>query len=176
MSNTWAVGAASPPGAVGAPLEGSRRGSTGLRGRTNIPAAMTDHLKDLLARVAGERQAAAERAPGLALPPSRAPGERRSQAGMAALEREIAGENAHSLGKAGTFLAEAIAQANATRAKVEATAPGPERSALIEQFERERAHAEYRFRNLLIQREALGWRNHSELRRDYVIPGALSRE
>ncbi|HTV23441.1 MAG TPA: hypothetical protein VMG12_32350 [Polyangiaceae bacterium] len=136
---------------------------------------MSDHLKELLARVAAEREAS-QPAPGLATPHSGTPGERRMQAGMAALEREIAGEIAHSLGKAGRLLGEAIAQANATRAQIETLVFGAERTALIGRFEQERAHAEHRFRNLLIQREALGWRNHSELRRDYVIPPPLSRE
>lgn len=120
---------------------------------------MSDHIKDLLARVAAERTAAPQ------------PAERRSQAGLAAVEREIAGEIAHSLGKAGRLLVEAIATASATRARLQAGEfIAGERAVLIERFERERTHAERRLRDLIIQREALGWRDHGDLRRQYVIP------
>lgn len=126
---------------------------------------MTDHLKDLLARVAAERTAAPR------------PTQSRAEAGLAAVEREIAGEIAHSLGKAGRLLAEAIAAASATRARVQAgQLSGAERAVLVEQFEQERALAERRLRDVIIQREALGWRNHADVRRDYVIPPALPRD
>lgn len=126
---------------------------------------MTDHLKDLLARVAAQRTSAPRPAPA------------RAEAGLAAVEREIAGEIAHSLGKAGRLLAEAIAAASATRARV-SSAPldAGERAVLVERFEQERALAERRLRDLMIQREALGWRNHADVKRDYVIPPALPRD
>lgn len=126
---------------------------------------MADHIKELLARVAAERHAAPR------------PAEGRAQAGLAAIEREIAGEIAHSLGKAGRLLAEAIAAANTTRARLRAEPlEAGERAVLVERFEQERLHAERRLRNLLIQREALGWRNHSEVHREYVIPPALTSD
>jgi hypothetical protein len=125
---------------------------------------MTDHLKDLLARVAAERTAAPR------------PTQSRAEAGLAAVEREIAGEIAHSLGKAGRLLAEAIAAASATRARVQAgQLSAAERAVLVEQFEQERALAERRLRDVIIQREALGWRNHADVKRDYVIPPPLPR-
>jgi DNA segregation ATPase FtsK/SpoIIIE-like protein len=136
-------------------------------GAARIAVAMTDHIKDLLARVAAERSAR-ER------PEPRA---RRAQSDLASVEREIAGEIAHSLGKAGRLLAEAIAQASATRAQLEAKLLAPsERAALVERFHQQRTLAERRLRDLLIQREALGWRNHSDVKRDYVIPPALPDE
>jgi hypothetical protein len=123
---------------------------------------MTDHLKDLLARVAAERTRAPQ------------PVRSRAEAGLAAVEREIAGEIAHSLGKAGRLLAEAIAAASATRAQLQAAPLGAdERAVLIERFEQQRTFAERRLRDLIIQREALGWRNHADVKRDYVIPPAL---
>jgi hypothetical protein len=126
---------------------------------------MSDHLKELLARVASERNAAPQ------------PVERRAAAGLASVEREIAGEIAHSLGKAGRLLAEAIAAASATRARLQSEPLGPgERAELRERFDRERTLAERRLRDLLIQREALGWRNHSDVKRDYVIPSPLPNE
>jgi len=123
---------------------------------------MTDHIKDLLARVAAERQAAPR------------PVQSRAEAGLAAVEREIAGEIAHSLGKAGRLLAEAIAAASATRARVlSGQLSAGERAVLVERFAEERTLAERRLRDVLIQREALGWRNHADVKRDYVIPPAL---
>jgi hypothetical protein len=128
---------------------------------------MTDHIKDLLARVAAERSARE--------PPVADAGLARSN--LASVEREIAGEIAHSLGKAGRLLSEAIEQASAIRAQLEAEfLPTSERAALVECFHQQRALAERRLRDLIIQREALGWRNHSDVKRDYVIPPALSGE
>lgn len=126
---------------------------------------MSDHIKDLLARVAAERNAAPE------------PVERRGQGGLAAVEREIAAEIAHSLGKAGRLLAEAIAAASALHTRLQAAPSGAgERSVLVERFEEQRTLAERRLRDLLIQREALGWRNHADVKREYVIPPALPKE
>jgi hypothetical protein len=123
---------------------------------------MADHIKDLLARVAAERTSAPRPVPS------------RAEAGLASVEREIAGEIAHSLGKAGRLLAEAIAAASATRARVLSGQLGDgERALLVERFEQQRSLAERRLRDLLIQREALGWRNHSDVKREYVIPPAL---
>jgi hypothetical protein len=128
---------------------------------------MTDHIKELLERVAAERRARERPVPGA----------RRAQSDLASVEREIAGEIAHSLGKAGRLLAEAIEQASAARAQLEAELlPASTRAALVERFHEQRALAERRLRNLLIQREALGWRNHSDLKRDYIIPPALPDE
>ena len=134
---------------------------------------MTDHIKDLLGRVAAERTSGSPSAA-----QSRTSAEGRGSSALAATEREIAGEIAHSLGKAGRLLAEAIAQASATRAQLEGAPPaaGAERADLVGRFEREREYAQRRLRDLLIQREALGWRNHSELKRDYVIPPPWPRE
>jgi hypothetical protein len=126
---------------------------------------MSDHIKDLLARVAAERTSAPR------------PAQSRAEAGIAAVEREIAGEIAHSLGKAGRLLAVAIAAASATRARVlSEELDAGERAVLVERFEQERAVAERRLRDLIIQREALGWRNHADVKRDYVIPPALPRD
>jgi hypothetical protein len=124
---------------------------------------MSDHIKDLLARVAAERTGAPR------------PAQSRAEAGIAAVEREIAGEIAHSLGKAGRLLAVAIAAASATRARVlSEELDAGERAVLVERFEQELA--ERRLRDLIIQREALGWRNHADVKRDYVIPPALPRD
>lgn len=126
---------------------------------------MSDHLKDLLARVAAERLA------------ERQPVEPTARPGLAAVEREIAGEIAYSLGKAGRLLAEAIAAAGATREQLLAGVFGAgERAVLRERFEEQRAHAERRLRDLLIQREALGFRNHADVKREYALPPPLPSE
>lgn len=126
---------------------------------------MSDHLKELLARVAAERLAAPQ------------PVERTVRSGLAAVEHEIAGEIAHSLGKAGRLLAEAIAAAGATRAELQSGAfDAGERAVLLERFDQQRAHAERRLRDLLIQREALGFRNHADAKREYAIPPPLPSE
>jgi hypothetical protein len=132
---------------------------------------MTDHIKDLLARVAAEPSTAPQRSREIV------PGAGRAQSALSSVEREIAGEIARSLGKAGRLIAEAIEQASATRAELEAEPlPPSERAALVDRFHQQRALAERRLRDLLIQREALGWRNHSDVKREYVIPPALPGE
>jgi hypothetical protein len=90
---------------------------------------------------------------------------------IAALERDIASEIAHSLGRAGSKLEAAIQQAAASRAALAASVPGSaERRALRDRFDVDRTAAERRLRDLLIQREAIGLRNHADVHRRFVIP------
>jgi hypothetical protein len=96
---------------------------------------------------------------------------------LASLEREIASEIASSLGRAGSKLEAALERANATRAELEASTPGTaERRTLIERFDVERTQAERRLRDLLIQREAIGLRRHTDVHQRYVIPALWSGE
>jgi hypothetical protein len=96
------------------------------------------------------------------------------RSGVGSVEQEIAREVAYSLGKAGRLLEQAIEQAQRARAELERAALGTaERGLLVDRFNAARAHAERRLRDLLIQREALGWRSHSEVKQAYVIPPAL---
>jgi hypothetical protein len=75
------------------------------------------------------------------------------------------------LGRAGSKLEAAIALTLSTRAALEAAAPGSaEQRSLLERFEAERAQAERRLRDLLIQREAIGLRRHTDVHERYVIP------
>ena len=110
-----------------------------------------------------EERAARER-----LPPAR---------GLRSVEREIAAEIASSLGRAGSKLEAALESLRVTSVALAASASGSaERLALLERYEGERAHAERRLRDLLIQREAIGLRNHADVHRLYVIPPRLPSE
>jgi hypothetical protein len=90
---------------------------------------------------------------------------------LAALEREIASEIAYSLGRAARKLEAALAQLEATLAEVAAAPVGAiVRRELRVRFDEERSNAERRLRDLIIQREAIGFRRHAELYQSYVIP------
>lgn len=126
---------------------------------------MTDRIRELLQRVAGEGVPSTEH--------ERELRERLPLAGrgLRSVEREIAGEIASSLGRAGSKLEQALSQAVATLAALEALpAPSAERRMLIERYADERSQAERRLRDLLIQREAIGLRNHADVFSRYVIP------
>lgn len=97
--------------------------------------------------------------------------------GVAALEREIASEIAYSLGKAAKKVEASIARARATRSALDAgPLDAPQKEALSRRFEEERALAERHLRDLMIQREALGFRRHAELHRMYPLPPRLLNE
>jgi len=96
---------------------------------------------------------------------------------VASLEREVAGEIAYSLGRAGAKLEAAIEQVAATQRALLAAAPGSaERRALRERLSQERSAAERRLRDLLIQREALGLRRHTDVHQRYVMPAPVDDE
>jgi len=90
---------------------------------------------------------------------------------LAALEREIASEIAYSLGKTARKLEAALAQLGATLDELTAFPLGAmARGELRVRFDEERLLAERRLRDLIIQREAIGFRRHTELYQLYVIP------
>jgi len=127
---------------------------------------MTERVRNLVHRVAAAK--------GSTEPNDQALLERIPRLGIAAVEREIVGEIARSLGKAGDLLAAAIERCRETRAQLEsATLSASERRVLVERYAEQRAHAEQRLRYLLIQREALGWRRHTDVHQQYVIPPRL---
>jgi hypothetical protein len=129
---------------------------------------MTDRIRELLGRVSA--------APGSSDPTTAALRDRLPcQGGMAALEREIVKEIAYSLGRAANKLEAALQQAAHTRSALESAALDPaERQLLRARFGEERAHAERRLRDLMIQREALGFLHHTDLLRLYPLPPRLS--
>jgi hypothetical protein len=127
---------------------------------------MTERIRELLQRVAVAEGSIDPRAQPLR--------EKLPAGTIASLEREVAGEIAYSLGRAGDKLDAAIALAAGTRAAWLAAAPGsPERRALGLRLEEERTAAERRLRDLLIQREAIGLRRHTDVHQRYVIPSGV---
>jgi len=90
---------------------------------------------------------------------------------IAGLEREIAAEIAYSLGRAASKLEASISQALGTLRELDAPELSvDERLALRRRFVAERTFAEQRLRDLLIQREAIGFRRHEDVYQRYVIP------
>jgi hypothetical protein len=125
---------------------------------------MSERIRSLLGRVAASEGSSSEIDRDLR--------ERLPNTGsISSLEREIASEIASSLGRAGSKLEAAIERALTARAALESGGPSPaEHRLLLERYEAERAEAERRFRDLVIQREAIGLRRHTDVRERYVIP------
>jgi hypothetical protein len=125
---------------------------------------MTERIRELLERVGAEGTHTTEHERTLreSLPAER---------GLRSVEREIAAEIASSLGRAGSKLEAALESLRGSAvALAGATSGTAERRALLERYDADRAHAERRLRDLLIQREAIGLRNHADVHRRYVIP------
>jgi hypothetical protein len=131
---------------------------------------MSERIRDLVARVSAAHGSAE---------PADAPLRERVPARntLAAIEQEIASEIAHSLGRAGKKLEAALRQAEGTLRALQAALPNTaERRQLRARFQEERALAQRRLRDLMIQREALGFRRHHELLQCYPIPAGLPDE
>jgi hypothetical protein len=94
------------------------------------------------------------------------------------LEVEIAQEMAGALGRTEDRLNLALAELELCQARhqraVRAEAPASEQAALVAQFNAQRRVAQERLRELLIQREAMGFRRNQILNELYPIPAALS--
>jgi hypothetical protein len=94
------------------------------------------------------------------------------------LETEIAKEMASALGRTEDRLNLALAELELHQARydraVRARASEPERAALAAAFNAQRAVAQARFRDLLIQREAVGFRRNQILNELYPIPDKLA--
>lgn len=96
--------------------------------------------------------------------------------GLASLQREIAEEIAYSLGRAGAKIERSIAllEALLTRATALDASGAPlsdaERDEMHRAFAQERLLAERHLRDLLLQREALGFRRHEDVLERWVIP------
>jgi len=129
---------------------------------------MTERIRSLLQRVAKADGGADDKDAELR--------RRLPATSVASLEREIASEIAYSLGRAAEKLEAALSQALGTLAELEAALPSSDgRSALIQRYNDERSVAERRLRDLLIQREALGFRRHAELHQRYPMPPRWTR-
>jgi len=131
---------------------------------------MTERIRSLLQRVSGAK--------GSTDPTLDEHRERLPRAGdLQALEREIASEIAYSLGRAASKLEGAIDVARATLRELDAACLTREqRRHLVARFNEERRLAERRLRDLMIQREALGFHRHAELHQFYPIPPRLASD
>ncbi|MET0343299.1 MAG: hypothetical protein ABW252_19980 [Polyangiales bacterium] len=98
---------------------------------------------------------------------------------LESLELEIAQEMAGALGRTEDRLNLALAELQLCEARharaVRDRAPDADRVALAEAHDAQRKVAQQRLRELLIQREAMGFRRNQILNELYPIPGRLPR-
>ena len=91
----------------------------------------------------------------------------------ARIEREIAGEKAGALGRAGERLETALLEAHEIAARL-AAAPAAELALLGVAYERARVRAQTARMALVIQREAVGLRQHRVVDQAFPEPPPLS--
>jgi hypothetical protein len=95
--------------------------------------------------------------------------------GLRRVEREIAGEKAATLGRAGERLEQALAAARRAAARLLAAADDAQRDQLAEEYAAARARAQEARMVLLIQREALGLRRHTTVDQQFPEPPTVDR-
>ena len=95
--------------------------------------------------------------------------------GLRRLDKEIAGEKAATLGRAGERLEQAIQEAHAVAARLLAAKDEAERARLAHEYTAARARAIESRVVLMIQREALGLRRHTTVDQQFPEPPALER-
>ena len=95
--------------------------------------------------------------------------------GLRRVEREIAGEKAATLGRAGERLEQALGAAHRAATRLLAAADDAERERLAEEYVSARAQAQQARMVLLIQREALGLRRHTTVDQQFPEPPTLGR-
>ena len=90
--------------------------------------------------------------------------------GQERIDREILGEKAAALGRAGERLEQALAELNGVAAALEAASEPEARQRLAADYEAACARATQARLSLLIQREAVGLRNHRMVDHQYPEP------
>jgi hypothetical protein len=90
--------------------------------------------------------------------------------GFERLEQEIAREKAATLGRAGERLEAALAWVRDVGLALDAESDPGRRTALLRDYEAARRQAASARQTLLIQREAIGLRNHREVDRQFPEP------
>jgi hypothetical protein len=91
--------------------------------------------------------------------------------GLREVQREIAEEIAHSLGRAGAKIERSLRVLHGLLTKAAASGLTAEESRQVEDaFYRERRQTELHLRDLLIQREALGFLRHDDVKQRYPLP------
>ena len=92
---------------------------------------------------------------------------------MAGLEAELRQEMAASLGRVAGVIEDSIARCLALAAQAAALPDGDEQRRVIARHEEARERArEYLF-YLVVQREAIGLRNHDVIQHTYIVPPRL---
>ncbi|HET7342243.1 MAG TPA: hypothetical protein VFL90_12350 [Methylomirabilota bacterium] len=90
--------------------------------------------------------------------------------GLAKVEEEIRREKAAALGRAGERLEAALAATDALGRALDAESDPGRRAALLEDYEAARRRASHARTMLLIQREAIGLRQHRDVDRTFPEP------
>lgn len=90
--------------------------------------------------------------------------------GLERVDREILGEKAAALGRAGERLEQALAELTRVAAALDAAIEPAARQGLVADYEAARARAAQARLLLLIQREAVGLRNHRMVDHQYPEP------
>jgi hypothetical protein len=90
--------------------------------------------------------------------------------GLRRVEKEIAGEKAAALGRAGERLEQALAEARDVAERVRSAADAEARERLARDYASARARAIQARTALLIQREALGLRRHATVDQQFPEP------
>ena len=91
--------------------------------------------------------------------------------GFERLEREIVHEKAAALGRAGERLAAALAAARALGHTLDTERDPARRAALLDEYEAARRQVASARLMLVIQREAIGLRNHRIVDQEFPEPG-----
>ncbi len=91
--------------------------------------------------------------------------------GLREVQREIAEEIAYSLGKAGAKIERSLRVLHGLLEKAKEPTLSPDELRQLEDaFYRERRQTELHLRDLLIQREALGFLRHDDVKQRYPLP------
>lgn len=98
----------------------------------------------------------------------------RGEEALQRTEKEILAEKAATLGRAGERLEAALALATSLRLAVERAEDGPARDLALAEYHRARARALDARHTLIIQREAIGLRNHRILDQQFPEPPRLA--
>jgi hypothetical protein len=93
-----------------------------------------------------------------------------SREGLERVDREILGEKAATLGRAGERLEQALAELSCAAAALDAAIEPAARQRLAADYEAARARATQARLLLMIQREAVGLRNHRMVDHQYPEP------
>jgi hypothetical protein len=93
-----------------------------------------------------------------------------SREGLERVDREILGEKAATLGRAGERLEQALAELSSAAAALDAAIEPATRQRLAADYEAARARATQARLLLMIQREAVGLRNHRMVDHQYPEP------